>query len=86
MFKEKLPLLEQKINKYKDIENSYIKSDSVKSLMITNYQTTIRENELKMEQLQTSLDKKQSKLSAWRKWSLGGFGITIGTILFLILR
>lgn len=49
MFKEKLPLLEQKINKYKDIENSYIKSDSVKSLIITNYQTIIRENELKME-------------------------------------
>ena len=47
--------------------------------MINTYKNTIRENELK-------IDKQQTIIRNWRKWSLGGFGITIGTILFLILR
>lgn len=79
MFKEKLPLLEQKINTYKLIENKYMWSDSIKSSMINTYQNAIRENELK-------IDKQQIKIRNWRRWSLGGFGVTIGTILFLILR
>lgn len=79
MFKEKLPLLEQKINTYKLIENKYMQSDSIKSSMINTYKNTIRENELK-------IDKQQTKIRNWRRWSLGGFGVTIGTILFLILR
>ena len=47
--------------------------------MINTYKNTIRENELK-------IDKQQIKIRNWRRWSLGGFGIAIGTILFLILR
>ena len=47
--------------------------------MINTYKNTIRENELK-------IDKQQIKIRNWRRWSLGGFGVTIGTILFLILR
>ena len=42
--------------------------------MINTYKNTIRKNELK-------IDKQQTKIRNWRRWSLGGFGVTIGFIL-----
>ena len=76
-------LLYQQIKNYKAKTNNLLKTDSLRVEQIANYQHINEEYILQIDNLNKAIKKKDRTVTCWK---IGGITVSIGLVLFLLLK
>lgn len=76
-------LLYQQIENYKAKTNILLKTDSLRVEQIANYQHINEEYILQIDNLNKAIKKKDRTVTCWK---IGGITVSIGLVLFLLLK
>ena len=76
-------LLYQQVKNYKAKTNNLLKTDSLRVEQITNYQHINEEHILQIDNLNKAIKKKDRTVTCWK---IGGITVSIGLVLFLLLK
>ena len=76
-------LLYQQIKNYKAKTNILLKTDSLRVEQIANYQHINEEYILQIDNLNKAIKKKDRTVTCWK---IGGITVSIGLVLFLLLK
>lgn len=79
-FSEQIPLLKQQINNLEQINTTWVRSDSIKNLQITNCYTLLESKDNTIEDLNKSLKNKKDIIN------YGGIAGILTLVLCLILK
>lgn len=80
---EENKLLLQQVQNYKVKTNYLLTTDSLRVAQISNYKLINREHSIQIENLNKTIKKKDRAVTCWK---IGGITVSIGLILFLILK
>lgn len=80
---EENKLLLQQVQNYKVKTNYLLTTDSLRVAQISNYKLINREYSIQIENLNKTIKKKDRAVTCWK---IGGITVSIGLILFLILK
>ena len=80
---EENKLLLQQVQNYKVKTNYLLTTDSLRVAQISNYKLMNREYSIQIENLNKTIKKKDRAVTCWK---IGGITVSIGLILFLILK
>lgn len=80
---EENKLLLQQVQNYKVKTNYLLTTDSLRVAQISNYKLINREYSMQIENLNKTIKKKDRAVTCWK---IGGITVSIGLILFLILK
>lgn len=80
---EENKLLLQQVQNYKVKTNYLLTTDSLRVAQISNYKLMNREYSMQIENLNKTIKKKDRAVTCWK---IGGITVSIGLILFLILK
>ena len=76
-------LLYQQVKNYKAKTNNLLKTDSLRVEQIVNYQHINKEHILQIDNLNKAIKKKDRTVTCWK---IGGITVSIGLVLFLLLK
>lgn len=76
-------MLYQQIENYKAKTNILLKTDSLRVEQIANYQHINEEYILQIDNLNKAIKKKDRTVTCWK---IGGITVSIGLVLFLLLK
>ena len=76
-------LLYQQVENYKAKTNNLLKTDSLRVEQIANYQHINEKHILQIDNLNKAIKKKDRTVTCWK---IGGITVSIGLVLFLLLK
>lgn len=76
-------LLYQQVKNYKAKTNNLLKTDSLRVEQIANYQHINEKHILQIDNLNKAIKKKDRTVTCWK---IGGITVSIGLVLFLLLK
>ena len=76
-------LLFKQISNYKLDNELLIRADSLRSLQIKNYEGIVSSYDLKVKQLNDEINEKNKTILAWK---IGGITISVGLLIWLIVK
>lgn len=80
---EENKLLLQQVQNYKVKTNYLLTTDSLRVAQISNYKLINREHSIQIENLNKTIKKKDRAVTCWK---IGGITVSIGLVLFLLLK
>ena len=76
-------LLYQQVKNYKAKTNNLLKTDSLRVAQMSNYKLINREYSIQIDNLNKAIKKKDRTVTCWK---IGGITVSIGLVLFLLLK
>ena len=76
-------LLFKQISNYKLDNELLLKTDSLRTLQLRNYEGLTESYNLKVEQLNKEIKKKNNTIIAWK---IGGVTVSVGLLIWLLLK
>lgn len=85
-FSKEIPLLKTQISNLEEIIKNTEAADSLKASQLSLCLNQINKDKNTIEDLNLTLEKTKSKNKKLLKWTIGGFGVSAGLLLLLLIK
>lgn len=85
-FSKEVPLLRSQVSNLEALNKKLIASDSLKSSQLSLCLDKVNKDKVTIEDLNKSLEKKNSQNSKLRKLTIGGFSVSLGLLILFLVK